>query len=316
MVDLGELAQRLIEGNAAEVDRLTKEAIQEGRGPAEILEGGLIAGMTVIGVRFKNNEIFVPEVLVAARAMKAGLAHLEPILSACGIPPAGKFVIGTVRGDIHDIGKNLVGMMLRGAGFQVIDLGVNTSLQKFLAAIQQHKPDILGMSALLTTTMGQMKTNIEAFHNAGLLEDMRVMVGGAPVSENYAAATGAHGYARDATQAVERAVKLLAELKAERSRRSAAAVPQYGPGECPVGEGFRTHRPHRPAVPQHRPAWQGAGVVLRLHPLPGYLRADARQTRPAEPRPGCRCATRAGSVCQRGSGTRHTGAVEKIPCRF
>jgi 5-methyltetrahydrofolate--homocysteine methyltransferase len=215
-MDLQALAQHLIDGHADEVAALTKQAIDEGFPPAEILEHGLIAGMRVVGERFRDNIIFVPEVLIAARAMKAGLAHLEPVLTACGIEPVGTFVIGTVKGDIHDIGKNLVGMMLKGAGFRVIDLGINTPLQKFLAAIAEHQPHIVGMSALLTTTMGQMKTNIEAFRQAGLLDGMRVMVGGAPVSEQYARGIGAHGYGKDAASAVAGALSLLAEVKVVR----------------------------------------------------------------------------------------------------
>jgi 5-methyltetrahydrofolate--homocysteine methyltransferase len=216
MTDLAELAQHLIDGHADDVARLTRAALDEGQSPADILERGLIAGMQVVGVRFRDNVIFVPEVLVAARAMKAGLAHLEPVLAACGIDPVGTFVIGTVKGDIHDIGKNLVGMMLKGAGFRVVDLGVNAPLPRFMAAIEEHHPDIVGMSALLTTTMGQMKVNIEAFRTAGLFSRMRVMVGGAPVSEDYAAAIGAHGYGKDAPASVARALELLAELKAAR----------------------------------------------------------------------------------------------------
>ena len=217
MVDLAVLAQHLIDGHADDVARLTREALDEGQTPSDILERGLIAGMQVIGVRFRDNVIFVPEVLVAARAMKAGLAHLEPVLATCGIEPVGTYVIGTVKGDIHDIGKNLVGMMLKGAGFRVIDLGVNTPLAKFLAAIEEHRPDLVGMSALLTTTMGQMKVNIAAFHEAGLFDRLRVMVGGAAVSEDYAATIGAHGYAKDAPDAVARALELLAVVRAARN---------------------------------------------------------------------------------------------------
>jgi 5-methyltetrahydrofolate--homocysteine methyltransferase len=213
MADLQAIADALIVGKADKVDELTRAALDEGVPAEVILESGLIAGMKVIGVRFKNNEIFVPEVLVAARAMKAGLAHLEPIFAACGIQPVGRVVIGTVKGDIHDIGKNLVGMMMKGAGFEVIDLGVNTSLQKFVDAIEQHQPQILGMSALLTTTMGQMKVNIEAFRERGYLDRMRVMVGGAPVSSEYAERVGADAHGKDAQDAVEKALKLLETLK-------------------------------------------------------------------------------------------------------
>jgi 5-methyltetrahydrofolate--homocysteine methyltransferase len=207
MADLKQIAQHLIDGHADDVSRLVRAALDEGIEAQTILEEGLIAGMTVVGVRFRNNEIFVPEVLVSARAMKAGLAHLEPIFSACGIPPVGTFVIGTVKGDIHDIGKNLVGMMLRGAGFKVIDLGVNTATQKFLDAIAEHQPEIVGMSALLTTTMGQMKINIDAFRAAGL--NVKVMVGGAPVSVEYAERIGADAHGANATEAVEKALQLI-----------------------------------------------------------------------------------------------------------
>ncbi len=216
MADLELLAQHLIDGHADDVARLTKEALDEGVAPADILERGLIAGMQVIGVRFRDNLVFAPGVLIAARAMKAALAPLEPVLAACGIEPIGTYVIGTVKGDIHDIGKNLVGMMLRGAGFRVIDLGVNTPLAKFEAAIEAHQPEIVGMSALLTTTMGQMKVNIEAFRAAGLFDRLRVMVGGAAVSEDYAGAIGAHAYGKDAPSSVAHALDLLAEVKAAR----------------------------------------------------------------------------------------------------
>lgn len=214
MADLNQIADALIRGDSDAVSTLTRAALDEGVGADVILEEGLIAGMKVIGVRFKNNEIFVPEVLVAARAMKAGLAHLEPIFAACGIEPIGKLVIGTVKGDIHDIGKNLVAMMMKGAGFEVIDLGVNTSLARFCEAIETHRPHLLGMSALLTTTMGQMKVNIDAFREKGYLDRMKVIVGGAPVSEEYAAKAGADAYGKDASDAVEKALKLLESLKA------------------------------------------------------------------------------------------------------
>jgi 5-methyltetrahydrofolate--homocysteine methyltransferase len=213
MADLQVIAQALIDGKADVVSDLTQQALIAGVGADVILAEGLIAGMKVIGVRFKNNEIFVPEVLVAARAMKAGLAHLEPVFAACGIEPIGTVVIGTVKGDIHDIGKNLVRMMLRGAGFRVIDLGINTTLQKFCDAIEGHKPNLLGMSALLTTTMGQMKVNIDAFREKGYLERMRVMVGGAPVSREYAAKIGSDGYGKDASEAVSVALQLLDTVK-------------------------------------------------------------------------------------------------------
>lgn len=216
MADFQAIADALIRGDSDAVSSLTAAALAEGEKAEVVLEAGLIAGMKVIGERFRNNEIFVPEVLVAARAMKAGLAHLEPIFAACGIEPVGKLVIGTVKGDIHDIGKNLVGMMMKGAGIEVIDLGVNTSLQKFCDAIDTHQPELLGMSALLTTTMGQMKVNIDAFREKGYLSRMKVMVGGAPVSEEYAAKSGADAYGKDASDAVDKALRLLDTLKASR----------------------------------------------------------------------------------------------------
>jgi 5-methyltetrahydrofolate--homocysteine methyltransferase len=220
-MDLNQIAQNLIEGNSIEVGRLTRLAIDEGVAPQQILQDGLLAGMAVVGQQFRENEIFLPEVLVRARAMKAGMDHLEPILAASGVEPVGKFVIGTVKGDIHDIGKNLVIMMLRGAGIQVVDLGIGVPAQKFIDAIHEHNPDVVGMSALLTTTMVQMKANIEAIRKAGLLDSTRVMVGGAPVTKEYAASIGAHGFAPNAASAVNRALELIAEL---RGARTAAAA--------------------------------------------------------------------------------------------
>jgi 5-methyltetrahydrofolate--homocysteine methyltransferase len=222
MADLQVIAEALIGGNADRVSELTLAALNEGVPAEVILEEGLIAGMKVIGVRFRDNIIFVPEVLVAARAMKAGLAHLEPIFSACGVEPVGKIVIGTVKGDIHDIGKNLVGMMMKGAGIDVIDLGVNTTLQKFVDAIEKHQPQLLGMSALLTTTMGQMKVNIDAFREKGYLTRMRVLVGGAPVSEEYAKRVGADAHGKDASDATDKALKLLGELRTASSHAVSA----------------------------------------------------------------------------------------------
>ena len=211
MTPLAQLAQHLIEGHAGEVAQLTQRALAEGISPVDVLEQGLVAGMAVVGQRFRDNVYFVPEVLLAARAMKAGMAHLDPVLSACGIEPVGTFVLGTVKGDIHDIGKNLVGMMLRGAGFRVIDLGINVPVSQFLGAIEEHCPQLVGMSALLTTTMMQMKVNIEEFRRAGVLNRVRVMVGGAAVSAEFARAIGADSYAQDASVAVARARELLAQ---------------------------------------------------------------------------------------------------------
>jgi methanogenic corrinoid protein MtbC1 len=212
-MDLIELAQVVMsheKGSDERARELTRRALNEGHPAEEILDRGLIEGMRDVGLRFRDNLIFVPEVLISAKAMHAGLAILEPILTECGIEPIGKLVIGTVKGDIHDIGKNLVGMMVKGAGIEVLDLGVNTSLQKFCAAIDEHRPDLLGMSALLTTTMGQMGKNIEAFKEKGYIDaGMRVIVGGAPLTQEYADRIGADAYGKDASDAVAKALKLI-----------------------------------------------------------------------------------------------------------
>jgi 5-methyltetrahydrofolate--homocysteine methyltransferase len=221
MVDFPELAQHLIDGHADDVARLTQQAVDEGFGPAEILAKGLIAGMTVVGIRFRDNIIFVPEVLISPRAMKAGMAILEPILTACGIPPAGKVVMGTVKGDIHDIGKNLVAMMLEGAGFEVINLGINNPAENYLKAIEEHNPDILGMSALLTTTMPYMKVVIDAMIEKGIRNDHVVLVGGAPLNEAFANSVGADAYCRDAAVAVETAKSYMAKRQGSVGSRMA-----------------------------------------------------------------------------------------------
>lgn len=211
-----ETAYNLIVGNHLDVDRLVKDALQKGYAAHTVLDDGLLNGMAIVGIKFRDNVIFVPEVLVAARAMKAGMVHLEPILSASGIPPIGTVVMGTVKGDLHDIGKNLCIMMLRGAGFVVHDLGVDTSPQKFVDAVETHKAQLVGMSALLTTTMPNMGRTIAAFEEAGLRDQVRIMVGGAPVTQEFADEMGADGYGENAVECVERAkelVTLLAELR-------------------------------------------------------------------------------------------------------
>jgi 5-methyltetrahydrofolate--homocysteine methyltransferase len=207
-VDLQGLADALIQGKAADTARLTRGALDAGLSPAVVLREGLIAGMKVIGIRFRNNEIFVPEVLIAARAMKEGMKILEPILTACGIEPIGTVIMGTVKGDLHDIGKNLVGMMLKGAGFNVVDLGVNVSYEKFLQAIDQHRATLMGMSALLTTTMPYMATVIQKMKETGTYDRCKAMVGGAPVTQAFADEIGAHGWAKDAAAAVIKAKEL------------------------------------------------------------------------------------------------------------
>src|SRR5262249_18120934 len=178
-------------------------------GALEVMDDGLIAGMAIVGIKFRENVIFVPEVLACARAMKAGMAHIEPILSASGIEPIAKVVMGTVKGDLHDIGKNLCIMMLRGSGFEVIDLGVDTSPDRFIEAVEDSNAALLGMSALLTTTMPNMGRTIEAFIDAGLRDDVKIMVGGAPVTQDFADGMGADGYGKDALACVALAKKLL-----------------------------------------------------------------------------------------------------------
>ena len=204
-----DISYNLIVGNHHEVDRLTRQALDGGFTANTILDDGLVAGMAIVGVKFRDNVIFVPEVLVAARAMKAGMAHVEPILSASGIEPVGKVVMGTVKGDLHDIGKNLCIMMLRGAGFTVEDLGVDTSPDEFMDAVMEHDAQLLGMSALLTTTMPNMGRTIEAFEEAGLREFVKIMAGGAPVSQEFADDMGADGYGKDAIDCVDLARRLL-----------------------------------------------------------------------------------------------------------
>ncbi|HDI00508.1 MAG: cobalamin-binding protein [Candidatus Latescibacterota bacterium] len=209
MADLQGIAENVIKGNAPEVERLVREAIDEGVGAAEILNQGLVAGMNVVGDKFKKNEFYVPEVLIAARAMKAGMALLRPLLADTGVKPVAKFLIGTVKGDLHDIGKNLVAMMMEGAGFQVIDLGIDVPPEKFVEVIKAESPELVGMSALLTTTMISMKDTIEALDRAGVRDKVKVMVGGAPVTQDYADEIGADGYAPDAASAVDKAKELL-----------------------------------------------------------------------------------------------------------
>jgi 5-methyltetrahydrofolate--homocysteine methyltransferase len=209
MANLREIADYLKAGNAPKVKELVQAAIDEGVDPTDILNESLIVGMGEIGVLFKNNEVYVPEVLIAARAMKAGLGILRPLLVEKDVKPVGKIVVGTVKGDLHDIGKNLVAMMLEGAGFEVIDLGIDVSPEKFLEAARDNNADCVAMSALLTTTMPGMKDTIEAFKVAGLRDQVKIMVGGAPVTQNFADEIGADGYAPDAASAADLAKELV-----------------------------------------------------------------------------------------------------------
>src|ERR1041384_3032579 len=209
MVDYAQMNQFLYEGNAKEVEQMTKDALAEGRSVEEVLTDGLIAGMSVVGEDFKHNVLYVPEVLIAARAMKAGMAVLKPLLSAkdSTTKRIGTLLMGTVRGDLHDIGKNLVCMMAEGAGFEVVDIGVDQSIEKFMAAADKHNPTIIGMSALLTTTMTYMKTVIEGFKSAGR-EEIKFAVGGAPISQMFADEINADGYGANASAAVDLFLRL------------------------------------------------------------------------------------------------------------
>ena len=206
-----DIAYHLIAGKHTEVDRLTKEALDDGFHANTILDDGLIAGMAIVGIKFRDNIIFVPEVLVAARAMKAGMTHIEPILSASGIEPMGTVVMGTVKGDLHDIGKNLCIMMLRGAGFVVHDLGVDTKPDEFIDAVMEHGAEVLGMSALLTTTMPNMGKTIEAFEEAGLRDTVKIMLGGAPLTQEFADDMGADAYGGNAIACVDLAKGFIGE---------------------------------------------------------------------------------------------------------
>ena len=214
MVDYALMNQCLYEGKAAEVEQMTKDALAEGRTVQEILNEGLIAGMSVVGEDFKHNVLYVPEVLIAARAMKAGMTVLKPLLSAkdSTTQRAGVLLMGTVRGDLHDIGKNLVAMMAEGAGFEVYDIGVDQSVEKFMAAADKCNPDIIGMSALLTTTMTYMKTVIDGFRAADRGE-IKMAIGGAPISQMFADEIGADGYGQNASAAVGMFLRLMAEKR-------------------------------------------------------------------------------------------------------
>jgi len=205
-----EIAYSLVSGDNKEVDILTRDALEKGFSADTIMDDGLIAGMAIVGIKFRDNIIFVPEVLISARAMKAGMAHIEPILSESDIPPAGEVIMGTVKGDLHDIGKNLCIMMLRGAGFIVHDLGVDTKPEEFIDAVLEHGANVIGMSALLTTTMPNMGRTIQAFEDEGMREDVKILVGGAPVTQEFAEDMGADGYGKDAIDCVDMAKELAA----------------------------------------------------------------------------------------------------------
>ncbi len=201
----------IYDGLADEIAEGTQILLDRGWSETKVLEEALVAGMTIVGIDFRDGILFVPEVLLAANAMKAGMEILKPLLTASGAKPIGKMVVGTVKGDIHDIGKNLVGMMMEGAGFEVINLGINTTVEEFRAALNENEADILGMSALLTTTMPYMKVVIDSLVEDGVREDYIVLVGGAPLNEEFASSIGADAYCRDAATAVETAKDLVAK---------------------------------------------------------------------------------------------------------
>jgi 5-methyltetrahydrofolate--homocysteine methyltransferase len=208
-MELRQIADNLIKGKAPEVKELVQKAIDEGEDVQKVLNEGLVAGMDVVGKKFKANEFYVPEVLIAARAMKAGMEILRPILVDKDIKGVGTVVLGTARGDLHDIGKNLVAMMLEGAGFEIIDLGVDVSPEKFIETAKEKKADLVGISALLTTTMPSMKDVVKVMRDSDLKDKVKVFIGGAPVTQSYADEIGADGYAPDAASAVDEAKQLL-----------------------------------------------------------------------------------------------------------
>jgi len=203
------MGEDLYDGYADEIVEEVNECLSRDITPYDVLTSGLVAGMDIVGADFRDGILFVPEVLMAAKAMKAGMAVLRPLLAETGAPKIGSMVIGTVKGDIHDIGKNLVAMMMEGAGFEVFNLGINNSVENFLEAIYKHKPDIIGMSALLTTTMPYMRVVIDALKQEGIRDDIVVLVGGAPLNEAFAEDIGADAYCRDAAVAVETAKKFM-----------------------------------------------------------------------------------------------------------
>ena len=207
---LSDIASKLYDGSAQEVAEMVQEALDQGMAPGEVLQGGLIVGMDEVGRDFKAGDLFVPEVLIAARAMHAGMGVLRPLLAEGDAQSAGKYLIGTVKGDLHDIGKNLVKMMIEGAGFETVDLGTDVGPEDFVAAVHEHQPDLVGMSALLTTTMVQMRATVDALVEAGLRDSVKIMVGGAPVTAAFAEEIGADAFAPDAASAVDVARQLAA----------------------------------------------------------------------------------------------------------
>jgi len=284
MPDYALMNQCLYEGKAPEVEKMTKDALAEGRPVKEILESGLIAGMSVVGEDFKHNILYVPEVLIAARAMKAGMAVLKPLLSAPGEGGAslgpGRLLMGTVRGDLHDIGKNLVCMMAEGAGFQVKDIGVDQSLEKFLAATEEFKPDIIGMSALLTTTMTYMKVVVDGYKEKGL-GHIKMTVGGAPISQMYADEIGADGYGADASNAVDLFLYLVGKGPAPvaTARRGVALKPAAAPAAAAPGTRSTFQVLYWQEIPSEVKAWDGPDEVRLALPTRFAEKIDASAQR-------------------------------------
>lgn len=206
---LEQISENLMKGKAKDVEELVKQAIQDGVPAGDILNKGLLSGMGTIGEKFKKNEVYVPEVLIAARAMKAGMEVLKPELASAGVEPVGTVVVGTVKGDLHDIGKNLVCMMLEGAGFKVVDAGINVEAAKLVELAKENNAKLIGASALLTTTMTAMKEIVDAIKSAGMSDSVKIMIGGAPVTQAFADEIGADGYAPDAASAADLAKQLV-----------------------------------------------------------------------------------------------------------
>ncbi|MGH7994884.1 MAG: virulence factor [Opitutaceae bacterium] len=283
MPDYAFMNQCLYEGKAADVEKMTKDALAEGRPVKEVLEDGLIAGMSVVGEDFKHNILYVPEVLIAARAMKAGMAVLKPLLAAHGPDSGstGRIVMGTVRGDLHDIGKNLVCMMAEGAGFQVKDIGVDQSLEKFLAAAAEFNPDIIGMSALLTTTMTYMKVVIDGFQAKGLGR-IKMAVGGAPISQMFADEIGANGYGADASNAVDLFLYLVGKgPPPEAATRRGVAAPKAPPATAarPPNSASRFQILYWQDIPSEVKAWDDFEEIKVSLPTRFAERIDASAQR-------------------------------------
>ncbi len=279
MPDYAFMNQCLYEGKAKEVEQMTRDALAEGRSVKEVLEQGLIAGMSVVGEDFKHNVLYVPEVLIAARAMKAGMGVLKPLLSAHGpdTSSTGRLLMGTVRGDLHDIGKNLVLMMAEGAGFQVKDIGVDQSIEKFAAAAEEFKPDIIGMSALLTTTMTYMKTVVDGFKVPGR-DHIKMAIGGAPISQMFADEIGADGYGSDASSAVDLFLYLVGKGPAPvvTAKRGVALKPAAPvAGQRPANNVVKYQVLYWRDLPSAVKAWDDFGEVKMDLPTRFAERIDA-----------------------------------------